>query len=87
MEMIMGICTYCGSTIQTQDDHVIARTKGGVSTVLACRACNQSKSAKPLMDWFRWLKYCDSYRWERVVQHNFGKRTEIADKVRRVRDS
>ena len=39
------------------------------------------------MNWFRWLKNCDSYRWGKIVQYNYGKRTEIADKVRRVRDS
>lgn len=39
----MAVCTYCGSTRNIQDDHVIARTNGGVTTVKACRLCNQVK--------------------------------------------
>lgn len=82
----MGVCTYCGSTWKTQNDHVIARAKGGATTTEACRACNQSKGKKPLMEWLRWIKKNDSYRWNRIKNHNFGKRNTIAVKVQKIRD-
>jgi|WetSurMetagenome_2_1015567.scaffolds.fasta_scaffold25146_3 5-methylcytosine-specific restriction endonuclease McrA len=82
----MGICTYCGSTIETQDEHVIAQSKGGVATIPACRVCNQSKGDKPLMDWLRWVKRNDSYRWNRIKDFNYGKKNDIAIKVQTVRD-
>jgi len=82
----MGICSYCGSSIETQDEHVIAESKGGVQTISACRACNQSKGDKPLMDWLRWIKRNDSYRWGRIKDYNYGRKNEIALKVQQVRD-
>lgn len=79
-------CTYCGSTWFIQDDHIIAQIKGGKSTTPACAECNQGKGSKALMDWLRWVKSNDSYRWNRIVKHNFGKKNDIARKVQRIRD-
>ncbi|WP_287588230.1 HNH endonuclease [Candidatus Borrarchaeum sp.] len=81
-----GVCKYCGSTWKTEKDHVIARSKGGRKTVSACAACNQSKGDKPPMVWLRWLKKNDSYRWNRIVQYNYGRKNPIAKKVQKVRD-
>ena len=81
-----GLCTYCGSTKKIQNDHIIAQTKGGVTTTEACAKCNQSKGDKPLMEWLRWLKKNNKYRWERVKRYNTGKISTIALKVQKVRD-
>ncbi len=81
-----GICRYCGSAIETQEDHVIAKSKGGSRIVRACRACNQSKGSKPLMEWLRWLKKNDRYRWNRIEEYNYGRKNDIAVKVQKVRD-
>lgn len=79
-----ALCTYCGSTRKPHNDHVRAKKNGGVTTVIACAKCNQSKGAKQLMVWFRWVKRNDPYRWNRVVVHNSKKRSSIAAKVRRI---
>lgn len=79
-------CTYCGSTRNIQNDHIIAQSKGGVTTTPACSICNLSKGPKPLMEWFRWIKKKDPYRWQRIVSHNYNKRNSISAKVRTVRD-
>lgn len=82
----MPECKYCCSTWNPEDEHPIAISKGGVRTVVACQACNRSKGNKPLMQWFRWLKKNDKYRWGRIVACNSGRRNDIAQKVHTVRD-
>jgi len=79
-------CTYCGSTRNIQGEHVIAQSKGGVRTVPACRICNQSKGDKQLMEWLRWIKKNDTYRWNNIKSYNRGKRSDIAKKVQKIRD-
>lgn len=79
-------CSYCGSTQQIEDDHVIAESKGGERTERVCRACNGSKGDKPLIEWLRWVKKNDSRRWGRIEKHNHGKRNDIAKKVHIIRD-
>lgn len=81
-----NLCTYCGSTRNMQDDHIIAKTKGGATTTPACAACNQSKGDKPLMEWLRWVKNNEQYRWARIRNYNFGKKNPIALKVQKIRD-
>ena len=70
-------CTYCGSQVSIQQDHIIAKSKGGVATTPACKACNTSKGDKPLMTWFRWLRINDASRWKKIVAHNHGKKSVI----------
>ena len=82
----MPECIYCGSTWHIEEEHVRARTKRGKWTVGACRACNRSKGDKGLMQWLRWLKKNDRYRWRRIVDYNYGRKNEIAQKVHKVRD-
>jgi len=48
-----------------------------LSTVPACRACNQSKGDKPLMEWLRWVRQNDSYRWNRIKDFNYGKKGSV----------
>lgn len=82
----MGICIYCGSSWETEDDHVIAKSKGGKRTMPACQACNRSKGNKPVMVWLRWLKNNNLYRWDRIKKYNYRKKNSIARKVQKIRD-
>ena len=81
-----NLCTYCGSTRNIQNDHIRAQSKGGGATTEACALCNQSKGNKALMEWLRWIKKNDWYRWNRIKNYNFGKRNFIANKVQKIRD-
>lgn len=82
----MAVCTYCGSHMKIHNDHVVAKSKGGVRTVPACAKCNQSKSDKQLMQWLRDIRKSNSYRWDRIIAYNKGKRSDIAQKVQKIRD-
>jgi 5-methylcytosine-specific restriction endonuclease McrA len=82
----MKNCTYCGSSLNIQDDHIIAQTKGGVTTTPACANCNQSKGKKALMEWLRWIKRNNQYRWKRITDFHYGKRSDVSIKVRKIRD-
>ena len=82
----MSNCSYCGSSLNIQDDHIIAQIKGGVTTTLACAICNKSKGDKPLMEWLRWIKKNDTYRWNRIEKYNYGKKNNIAVKIQKIRD-
>lgn len=82
----MKQCVYCGSTRSIQEEHVRAFSKGGSNTILACRKCNQSKGDKPLMEWLRWVKHNDRYRWNRIEEFNYQKKGPIAKKVHKIRD-
>lgn len=49
-------CEYCGAKETLSWDHLIPKSKGGADTadnhVLACRACNSSKGAKGIYQWY-----------------------------------
>ena len=81
-----GVCIYCGSTEDIQKGHLIAPSKGGKMEVSACATCNQSKGDKALMEWLRWVKENRPERWESIVAHNKFKRSELAQKVHKIRD-
>lgn len=85
--IIMARCTYCGSNRLIEQNHAQAKVRGGVSTVPACRTCNRSKSKKTLKNFLIYIFENDKYRWNRIVAHNKGKRSEIAKQVRTIRDS
>lgn len=48
-------CSYCGSYDNPQVDHVVPITAGGGlewdNLACACKSCNSSKHAKPLLAW------------------------------------
>jgi 5-methylcytosine-specific restriction endonuclease McrA len=49
-------CSYCGATGRDiADDHIDALGRGGadepMNLTAACRSCNASKKAKPLLRW------------------------------------
>lgn len=50
-------CIYCGGKDDVEIDHVVPLARGGAhcqdNLVVACRPCNCSKRAKPLMDWLQ----------------------------------
>lgn len=79
-------CVYCGSTRKVEEGHLIAKSKGGKATIPACQKCNRSKGSKAFMDWLRWLKENDKYRWDRVEDFHKGKRNDMSKKVQKVRD-
>ncbi len=83
----MAKCTYCGSNRLIEQDHVQAKVRGGVSTVPACRTCNRTKNKKTLRNFLIYIFENDKYRWNRIVAHNKGKRSQIAKQVRTIRDS
>ncbi|HAA56816.1 MAG TPA: hypothetical protein DCE42_18765 [Myxococcales bacterium] len=78
----MAQCTYCGSSRSIEQDHVRAQSKGGVTTVPACRVCNRMKGDKSLSEFIRWVKRNDPYRAQRMREHNKGKRGKIAQTIR-----
>ncbi len=80
----MKVCSYCGSSRNIEDEHIRAKSKRGKTTTPACQACNRSKGNKPLMEWFRWLKKNEPYRWNRIKNYNKRKRTPIAKKVKKI---
>ena len=79
-------CIYCGSKNQIQLDHIIARSKGGITVAPACANCNQSKGNKQLMEWLRYVKKNNPEKWKQICLFNKRKRHFIAIKVRKIRD-
>lgn len=79
------VCFYCGSSRKPENDHVRAKCKGGVTTVVACAACNRSKGSKSLSEWLHWLEKNDSYRWSRVVANQINRRNKASQIVRTIK--
>jgi len=79
-------CIYCGSTENVQEAHIIAPSKGGQKPVSACDRCNKSKGKKALMEWLRWVKENREEHWNEMVKANEGKRSEVAQKIHKIRD-
>ncbi|MBP7720802.1 MAG: hypothetical protein KA108_09285 [Candidatus Fermentibacter sp.] len=84
MKIMPGGCYYCGSSINLENDHVRAKSKGGVTTVVACAACNRSKGSKALSEWLRWLRENDSYRWGRIVLNQEKRNNRVSQIVRTI---
>ncbi len=78
-------CYYCGSTRLIEDEHIRAQSKGGVSTVPGCMACNRSKSDEAPAVWVDRLIKNDRSRWRRIRDYQKGRRTPFAIMVRRRR--
>lgn len=75
---------YCGSTRNLEEEHIKPKSKGGVTTGIACKACNRSKGDKSTLTWLRWIKKNDPYRWRRIKDFQKRKRGKIADDARKV---
>jgi len=49
-------CCYCGSNERLSIDHLVPLNQGGLdlpeNMVWACRACNSSKGARDMLDWY-----------------------------------
>lgn len=71
-----GSCAYCGATGTLEREHVIPVTAGGGFTrtniIPACRACNQSKKALLLHDWFKYSAHYSDVRLLRLVGWIYG---------------
>jgi hypothetical protein len=79
-------CTYCGSSRRIEYDHIKPKSKGGVTTTEACMACNRSKGNKSLLQWLRWIRVNDPYRWRMISNYHYAQRGKIAQIVHQVRD-
>ena len=79
------VCFYCGSSRRLEDDHVRAKCKGGVTTVVACAACNRSKGSRSLSEWLHWLEKNDPYRWRRVLANQEDHRNRVSKIVHTIR--
>lgn len=59
-------CAYCGSTAEIQIEHVLPISKGGLhhinNIVPACKACNYSKAAHSMDQWYRSQSFFDPAR-------------------------
>lgn len=83
--MVKMVCSYCGSSWNIEDDHVIPSSRGGVKTVPSCRACNRSRGDSTYADWLDRIKKEDPYRWRRITKHQKGRRSSFAGMVSRRR--
>jgi len=58
-------CIYCGEKSESID-HVLPRSKGGLSItencVPACLSCNEKKSSKDVFEWYRKQSFYDPRR-------------------------
>ena len=80
-------CFYCGELRgKTEADHVVARSKGGVTVIPACRSCNASKNDKPLMVWLRDVKKKDKEKWGKMCTLHKRRTNIISRKIQKVRD-
>lgn len=89
-------CEYCGLRTRAYEiDHVISLAMGGTNRrsnlVVCCRACNRSKSYRPINQWLIRLnrsdKRSDKNRYSRIIQnHKYGKK-KLSRRIHRVRDS
>lgn len=82
----MEVCSYCGSNRIIVDDHKFAKNNGRFSTIPAFSTLNSSKGKKAVMEWFRWLKANDLYRWNRIVEFHSRRRSDISQKVHNLID-
>lgn len=84
-------CAYCGSNRQLEYDHYRPRSRGGVTTIRACRGCNRSKSDKTLEEWLKYLATSPERRhqrrWQRILAHQYRKKNPIARRVHKIRDN
>jgi hypothetical protein len=76
---IMTQCIYCGSNR--------IQKKGRGKTNSSCKECEQIRSTQTLKNFLIFILENNKYRWGKVVNHNKGKRSEIAIEVRKLRDS
>lgn len=76
-------CTYCGSTRRIEQDHVIAKSKGGKRTVPACRKCNRLKSNMSVGEFATWVKKSrNNYLIGKMKKHHKYKSNSISQVFR-----
>jgi 5-methylcytosine-specific restriction endonuclease McrA len=65
-------CAYCGAGCHLHIEHVVPISQGGTHTlgniVPACQACNYSKRAKPVEEWYRCQPFFSVTRWRKLGQ-------------------
>ena len=79
------ICSYCGSSRNLHNDHIIAQSKGGKTTTPACAACNLSKGSKAFMEWIKYLHKSEDgknrYRITRIFEYHSSTHNQFTDKI------
>jgi hypothetical protein len=77
-----GACAYCGAMTGNRltIDHVVALSKGGPNTptniVAACKPCNTSKNATPLLDWLETKGFDPAVVFKRINEAQARQRGE-----------
>lgn len=66
-------CAYCGKSLfenKLEKDHIIALSKGGLTTrfniIPACRSCNASKNNSDYYTWYSSQKFFDRHRLAKI---------------------
>src|SRR4051812_19585709 len=82
-------CTYCKRPTEDREsltglaatrDHVTPRSKGGRTTVLACRLCNALKKDMALEDWKAFMESFPRW-WEHLQFKDLGDLRAKKDRV------
>ena len=84
---MMAECVYCGSNRTMKQERVSNKIHESLKSIKICRSCNQTKLGKNIRFFLIEIYENDKYRWNRIVRHNKGKRSQIARQVRMIRDS
>jgi 5-methylcytosine-specific restriction endonuclease McrA len=67
-------CAYCGDGgAEPARDHVVAMARGGFLTVdntlPACRSCNSSKGARPMVAWYERSPWFSADRLDKIERY------------------
>gem|GEM_PF-2546490 len=71
---------YCGSALILTED----ATEGSVTEHDTCIICTESIKGRPVLEWLRWVKKHNAYRWELIASYHAGKTHAIAQDVQQV---
>lgn len=71
-----NVCAYCGASADLTLDHIVPVSKDGKTTlaniVPACTACNSSKQARDLLDWYPLQDFFSEYRLDMILKQQVG---------------
>ena len=79
-------CALCGNPYDLVHFHVRNATRGGQTTICACRSCNSCLRSDRLKPWLRTLRDADHWKWYEILEYQRWKRTGLARLVRQIRD-
>ena len=77
-------CAFCGSQYDLVNAHVRNASRGGKTTIVACRRCNSSMYSYTLAEWLRMLKYSDyefhQKKWQVILDYHWHRKTGLANR-------